>query len=139
MFGDPSDSAWQRWIDAGIIPPPIKIGERQRGVSLWAEDELIACQDRMLAAREARVIERSQRPPEEIYADIKLEPAPAAPEPPPLTPAKAAQQARDRRIAGLQAKGWSRKDIARECGVSVERVRQILTRIEAGARDREIA
>jgi hypothetical protein len=141
FFGDPPDSTWYLWISQGLIPPPVKLGSLRRSVSLWDVDELLVAQQKMIAEREQRIAARNAgRTPEEIYGDVK--PAPAAPEgppaksaPPPLTPAKAAQSERDARVAALWREGRSKKEIGRECGISTERIRQILAK--AGARDRD--
>jgi predicted DNA-binding transcriptional regulator AlpA len=139
FFGNPADSTWYAMIAKGKIPAPVKLGELRRSVALWAEDELVEAQERLIKEREERVIARSQRPAGEIYDDIKLAPAPAVPkaEPPPLSPVKAAQGERNRRIATLWSQGWTKQRIARELGISTERVRQILTK--AGAKEREVA
>jgi predicted DNA-binding transcriptional regulator AlpA len=151
---DMPDSTFYAMIAKGVIPKPVKLGGLRRSISLWDEQELIEAQQRLLDEREERVEQANKRPPEQIYADVKLAPAPApaAPKPPPVEAdppppsppppprrargGHAPETERNAQIGERWEEGWPKKRIAKEFGVSVERVRQILARLDA---DREVA
>jgi hypothetical protein len=83
MFGDPPDSTWYRWIEESLIPEPIKLRSVRLSVSWWAEDELIAAQQRLIAQRDQRLAERQRAAAGAALAEaVEVEPVAEAPEAP---------------------------------------------------------